>query len=427
MATVTPHGSIAAAGETGSTLDWPAGDVSHIPYRVFTDPQIFQAEQERIFRGPTWNYVGLEAEVPHEGDYKTTHIGEVPVILSRDRDGRLHVLINRCAHRGALVLREAFGSKKRFNCIYHQWGYDPNGDLKAVPFKAGAGCGGGLDERFAMAEHGLKRLRVATFNGLVFASFSERTPPLEEYLGGVMPAVARVFDGRPLVVLGYLRQLVKANWKLYFENTKDPYHASLLHLFHATFGLYRSTMKGEIYAEPSGVGVLIAHGGTDEAKKDQYEREEISSYRKSYRLQEPALLDIAWEYGDRVTNSIQTLFPSLVNHQIGNTIATRHVIPRAVDRFELTWTFVGYADDPPELREKRLLQANLVGPAGYISLEDVEALEIVQKAIQGGERETSFVEMGGQTPPFAAQPVPNLLSEAAIRGFWHTWRTLMGV
>ena len=406
---------------------WPAGDISHVPYRLFADPAIFQQEQERIFRGPTWNYVGLEAEVPNEGDYKTTHIGEVPVILSRDREGKIHVLLNRCAHRGALVLREAFGSKKRYNCVYHQWGYDPNGELKAVPLKSGAGEGIGYGESFCMADHGLKKLRVETFNGLVFATFSDKTLPLSEYMGVVAPHVARVFDGRPLVVLGYLRQLVKANWKLYFENTKDPYHASLLHLFHATFGLYRSTMKGEIFAEKTGVGVLIAHGGTDEAKKAQYEREGIVSYRKQYQLQEPALLDIEWEYGDRVTNSIQTIFPSLVNHQIGNTIATRHVIPRAVDRFELIWTLVGYADDSPALREKRLLQANLVGPSGYISLEDVEALEIVQRAIQGGEQDTSLIEMGGQSAPFDEQPVHNLVSETAIRGLWHTWRDLMGV
>jgi anthranilate 1,2-dioxygenase large subunit len=411
-----------------SGLHWPAGDISHVPYRLFADPAVFQQEQERVFRGPTWNYVGLEAEIPNHGDYKTTHIGEVPVILSRDRDGQIYVLVNRCAHRGALVLRESFGNKKRFNCVYHQWGYDLNGELKAVPLKSGAGSGGGYDETFCLADHGLRRLRVDTLNGLVFATFHDHTPPLGQYLGVVAPHVARVFDGRRLEVLGYLRQLVKANWKLYFENTKDPYHASLLHLFHATFGLYRSTMKGEIFAEDSGVGLLLAHGGTDENKKEQYEREGISSYRKSYALKEPSLLDIDWEYGDRITNSIQTIFPSLVNHQIGNTVATRHVIPRAVDRFELIWTFVGYAGEAPELREKRLMQANLVGPSGYISLEDVEALEIVQRAIQGGEHEASFVELGGRSSPFAEQqPVPNLVTEAAIRSFWHTWRELMGI
>lgn len=142
-------------------LNWPAGDISNVPYRVFADPAVFREEQERIFRGPTWSYVGLEAEIPNEGDYKTTYIGEVPVILSRDREGGIHVLVNRCAHRGALVLREAFGSKKRYNCVYHQWGYDPNGDLKAVPFKSGAGGGCGYDESFSLiitAISGLKRL-----------------------------------------------------------------------------------------------------------------------------------------------------------------------------------------------------------------------------------------------------------------------------
>ncbi len=209
------------ATKKGPILDWPQGDVSNVPYSVFIDPDVYTLEQERVFRGPTWNYVGLEAEIPGEGDYRTTHIGEVPVILCRDKMGGVNVLVNRCSHRGALVLREAFGCRKRFNCVYHQWGYDPTGELKAVPFKGGVDGEGGYDPSFCMSDHGLTRLRVETLNGLVFATFRQDTVPLAAYLGKTLPHVTRVFDGRPLVVLGYLRQRVRANWKLYFENTKD--------------------------------------------------------------------------------------------------------------------------------------------------------------------------------------------------------------
>lgn len=406
--------------------EWSPEDVTNIPYAVFTDPALYTLEQERIFRGPTWSYVGLEAEVPGEGDYKTTFIGEVPVILCRDREGGVNVLVNRCAHRGSLVLREAFGSRKRYNCVYHQWGYDPTGELKSVPFKRGVSGEGGYGPSFCMAEHGLKRLRVERLNGLVFATFHEETPELRAYLGKTREHVTRVFDGRPLVVLGYLRQLVRANWKLYFENTKDPYHAGLLHLFVATFGLFRSTQRGFTLAEPSGVGLLISRKGTAEEDLHHYEREKISTYDQRYRLSAPELMRTVPEFEDDITVSIQTLFPSLVNHQISNSIATRMVIPKSVDSFELVWTLVGYADDSPELRESRIMQANLVGPAGYISLEDVEALEIIQRGIQGGARERAFVALGGEGAAYG-EPTENLVNEAAIRAFWRSYRELMGV
>ncbi|WP_434384642.1 aromatic ring-hydroxylating oxygenase subunit alpha [Melittangium boletus] len=410
---------------TESFWPWPAEDTAHVPYRVFTDAALFQQEQARIFQGPTWSYVGLEAEVPGEGSFRTTHIGEVPVILSRGADGRVHVLVNRCAHRGALVLREACGQKKRFNCIYHQWGYDPDGTLRAVPFKQGVeGHGGYRDSPLDMTARGLRALRVEVLNGLVFATFRDDTPPLRDYLGGVWPQLTRVFDGRPLEVLGYLRQRVKANWKLYFENVKDPYHAGLLHLFVATFGLFRSTQRGETLAEPSGCGHLVSYQSGAQEKTEQYEQQGLATYRKGYRLRAPELMRKLPDLDDDVAVSIQTVFPSLVIHRISNSLATRQVLPRSVDEFDLVWTLVGYAGEPTALRQQRILQANLVGPSGYISLEDVEALEVVQRGIQGERGDAAFVGLGGTRVLFG-EPERDLANETALRGFWKTWRGLM--
>ena len=84
-------------------LTWPTEGPSRVPYRVFFDPLIYELEQEKLFRGPTWNYVALEAELPTPGDFKATFVGDTPVVVTRDKAGALHAFVNRCAHRGALV------------------------------------------------------------------------------------------------------------------------------------------------------------------------------------------------------------------------------------------------------------------------------------------------------------------------------------
>lgn len=411
---------------TSPATDWPRTDTAHVPYSVFTDLALFELEQDRVFRGPTWNYVGLEAEVSAPGDYLSSSIGTTPVVLTRDRDGRLHVLVNRCAHRGAPVVREARGNSSLLKCLYHDWSYGLDGRLKGVPFRKGVNGCPGYDECVQLGAMGMRPLRTEALNGLVFATFGDAAPTLEDYLGAALGHITRVFDGRALQVLGYLRQRVQANWKLYFENTKDPYHASLLHHFHSTFGLYRSTMRGDVCATGTGVAAIVAHGGTDEDRKQVYENGEISSYDKAHHLQAPGLLDAEWEYGDHITTSIHTIFPSVVTQQIANTLATRRLVPLGVDSFELRWTFVGYAGDSAELRQRRLHQANLIGPSGYISLEDTEVLEVLQRAISDGTDDRSLVAMGGDGVE-VDRPVEGLISENAIRAFWQTWRDLMEV
>ena len=82
---------------------WPEEGVSRVPYRVYSDPDIHQAEQTRIFRGATWNFLGMEWEIPEPGDYKTVNMGDTPIVVVRDENGEINALVNRCAHRGNLV------------------------------------------------------------------------------------------------------------------------------------------------------------------------------------------------------------------------------------------------------------------------------------------------------------------------------------
>ena len=124
----------------------------------------------------------------------------------------------------------------------------------------------------------------------------------------------------------------------------------------------------------------------------------------------------------QLTNQIQTIFPNLVLQQIQNTLATRQIAPKGPDQFELIFTYFGYEDDDEELRAIRLKQANFVGPAGLISMEDGHAAEIVQQAILRDSTASSFIEFGGTR----VEDQENLLTETAILGFWQYYRGVMG-
>ena len=217
-----------------------------MPYRLYHDPEIYQREQQRIFHGPVWNYLGLDAEIPNPGDFRATYIGETPVIFNRDETGVVRAFVNRCAHRGALVRRELAGNAREHICIYHQWCYGLDGRLNAIPFRRGIRGKGGLDPSFDMGAHGLAALQVGQIGGAIFGTLAADAEPLVDFLGPAITAqIERLFT-RPVQVLGYNRQRIHANWKLYAENTRDNYHASLLHEFLLTFGLDRSTQKGGV-------------------------------------------------------------------------------------------------------------------------------------------------------------------------------------
>lgn len=409
----------------GAEFSWPDNTTGcEVPYGLFTEQAWFEREQQRIFRGPVWSFVGLAVEVPEPGSFKTTYVGAIPVIVLRDRDGHLQVLENRCAHRGALVCRELRGKQARLSCVYHQWTYDLGGRLLGVPFRAGIDGRGGMPPGFDPARHNLTRLRVAELHGLVFASFCASSPPLTDYLGPMVVASIARLCARPLTVLGDQRQFMHGNWKLYAENTRDPYHASLLHLFHNTFGLYRSTQTGACLMDDSHCHTMLyAKAATSNAKADSEVYKDVRSYDTSFKLEDPSVLAGRAEFDDGITLVILSVFPNLVLQQIANTLAVRQIVTHGVDGFELVWTHFGYADDDDALRAMRLKQANLIGPAGFVSMEDGEAVEIVQRAVREARDARSYIAMGGGR----AEDAQHLVTESAIIGFWEAYRKVMGI
>ena len=227
------------------------------------------------------------------------------------------------------------------------------------------------------------KLRVATYCGLIFGTLSEATPPIEDYLGPEIAVRVRRVMKEPVRLLGGYSQMLPNNWKLYLDNVKDTYHASLLHSFFATFRLNRLSQQG---------GVVVGGDGGNHASftmmrtdtgEEEYEKAKMRSARGGYRLEAPELLDTVDEIGDGVSLQILAVFPGFVLQQIMNCLAVRQVLPRGIGETELVWSCFGYASDDETMTERRLRQANLVGPAGFISLEDGAATGFVQRGVQG--------------------------------------------
>lgn len=407
-------------------VQWRRDDYSRVPYWLYHDEDLYRLEMERIFRGACWSFIGLEAEIPKSGDFRTTWVGDAPVVVSRDQDGSINAFVNRCAHRGATIVRQTHGNAKEHVCIYHRWCYSAKGEIQGIPFRRGLKGQGGMPKEFDPKTVEPQRLRVANVNGMLFGTFSEATEPVESYLGEFGMTMVKRFLNRPIRIIGYSRQFIQGNWKLYAENLRDTYHASLLHEFFVTYGVDRATQKGGVKMDgrhrhnmnhaygstDTQADAEAAYGGTAGVKLDRM------------RLRDLKLLHYVPEYPDGMNLAGPTFFPNSILIQINNTIGARQIRPKGVDGMEVFQTLFGYEDDTPEMTRHRLMLANLVGPAGLVSMEDGEAIEQVQRATLHDNTGESVIEMGGRGPIFDQD---HRVTETPIRGFWSYWSELMGM
>jgi salicylate 5-hydroxylase large subunit len=413
------------AGTFPQKIHWESEGTSRIPFMAYTDAELHRKELERFFYTKHWNYVGLEAEVPNAGDYKRTVVGERSVIMVRDAEGGISVVENVCAHRGMQFCRERHGNKKEFVCPYHQWSYTLKGDLQGVPFRRGVKqdgkVNGGMPADFKTSDHGLNQLKVATRGGVVFASFDHGIESLEDFLGPtILGYFDRLFNGRKLTILGYNRQRIPGNWKLMQENIKDPYHPGLLHTWFVTFGLWRADNKSELKMDARHRHAAMISTRGQSGKAEQVTQ--VSSFKESMQLHDPRFLDIVPEpWWGGPTAVMMTIFPSVILQQQVNSVSTRHIQPDGHGAFDFVWTHFGFEDDTEEMTQRRLRQANLFGPAGFVSADDGEVIEFSQQGFEQKPYHRTLAELGGRE----VGDTDHMVTETLIRGMYAYWREVM--
>lgn len=222
---------------------------------VFTDPELFDLEMKHIFEG-NWVYLAHESQIAEPNDYFLVSVGRTPIIITRDKDGELHGLINACSHKGAQLCRRKSGNKSTMTCPFHGWTFNNQGRLlKARDAKTGA-----YPESFSRdGSHDLSRLaRFQSYRGFLFGSLSEDVAPLEDYLGETKVIIDQIVDQAPEgleILRGNSSYIFDGNWKMQMENGCDGYHVGTVHWnYAATMGRRDYEREGTKAVDASGWG-----------------------------------------------------------------------------------------------------------------------------------------------------------------------------
>jgi len=396
-------------------------DTAHHRFRVhrdtMTSPEIFREEAERIF-GHSWLYVGHESEVAAAGDYVRRPVGGRPVFMVRGaKSGDVHVFHNTCTHRGAVVCRHKSGNAKVFQCFYHAWTFDSDGRLTGVPDRDAYGT------KLDFSQLGLRPVaRMENYRGFVFASFDENVTDLVTYLALVIDSG----HGEMEIVKGTNEYCIGANWKLLAENSIDGYHAISTHDTYFKYLVALGTnLKGGVQGTARDLGnghaVLeyAAPWGRPIAKWEplfgEHARQEIAALRAG----------LVGKYGPERASRIADvnrnllIYPNLVVNDI-MAITVRTFMPSAPDQMDVTAWEMAPRDELPTLRQRRLDSfLTFLGPAGFATPDDLEALESCQQGFRSGGVEWNDISRG-------MDRVPQANDEAQMRAFWRQWQRQMG-
>src|SRR5438552_11712672 len=247
-------------------VDDPSKDDFKIHGSVYVDPEIFEAEIDKIFHR-SWLYLAHESQIAHPNDYLTAYLGREPVILCRGDRGKIRCFLNRCRHRGTLICRSWQGNSSRFRCIFHGWSYRNDGTLIGVPGRQG------YPDDFEMDELGLVEVpRIGTYKGFIFASLTQDVPSLSDHLGNTKHFIDLLVDRYPEgieIAKGAHRYSIRSNWKLQAESELDFYHGPFLHKgFFDAIGekeALRLDLRDKIFAIYLGRGhaIDVHHKGSD--------------------------------------------------------------------------------------------------------------------------------------------------------------------
>lgn len=397
---------------------------------VYTDPQVYEDELDRIF-GKGWVFVGHDSEVPTHGDFVTRWIGRESVIMTRDAQGGVHVLYNRCTHRGNRVCHAERGNAKTLTCSYHGWAFGMDGALTGVPFPKGYG------DAFDRSKFNLPKVpRVESYGGFVWASLAPTGQSLKDHLG----LGARMIDmlnglspqGGIELSAGWMKHRLDANWKLPSENQVDGYHAMAVHGSLARANQAWAKVRDRREESTARVRDLgaghseIDHasdylhagipfrwtGGIDPSRLPRY----VAAMQAAYGEDEATRRLVAGP-------PHAAIFPNLMLAEMNISI----LVPvSATETIQLTTPVMLKGGEELNPRSLRRCEGAL-GPAGFLIADDAEVNAQLQEGLVTSQPEWVVLTRGLHSEKHESDGTisAGLMDETSQRALWRRYRELM--
>lgn len=207
---------------TKDTLSQSLAAGMTLPASWYTDPAHFRKEEQRILRR-TWHYVARQDQLAQVGDFVTTRVGYVPLILLRDEEG-VRAYVNVCGHRGSELVLQPCGNRKSLQCHYHGWTWGLDGQLRAAPRSRQQ------EKPFNKEDFPLTPVRVESYGPFYFVNLDPEAPSLAEMMGGLPQQIAEARVNPSALRFREQRVYdIAANWKVVVENFLECYHCAVAH------------------------------------------------------------------------------------------------------------------------------------------------------------------------------------------------------
>lgn len=352
---------------------------------IFTNEDLFALEMKHIFEG-NWVYLAHESQIPEPNDYYTTWIGRQPVVITRDKTGTLHAVINACAHKGAMLCRRKQGNKGSFTCPFHGWTFSNTGKLLKVKDAKTTQ----YPEQFGKdGSHDLTRVaRFESYRGFLFGSLNADVAPLEEFLGETRIIIDQIVDQAPEgleVLRGNSSYIYDGNWKLQMENGCDGYHVSSVHWNYATTMDRRSETGTKAVDANSWSKSVAGVYGFENGHILLWTNTKNPEVRPVWNRREDLVARLGEEKAGFIVNQTRNLclYPNVfLMDQFSTQI--RVVRPLSVDKTEVTIFCFAPKGESAEDRAHRIRQyEDFFNVSGMGTSDDLEEFRACQTAYAG--------------------------------------------